>query len=359
MTAANTYAMDRQIQNQRKFKEKMIKEEEKILSQIAKRKSAEAADRALAEKLQAEYMSHAADASMMNLVAVVPNGAKGGDLIEAILQGGTKVRVMVPASHAEGDLFRFSCPRPQGCKQALYEVDVPEELDATGAFSCYLPNGDLVTAVAPPGAAPGTRIGVPYDPAPLTVSMPTLSRHASELSSSLPVPNSGAAPNPPYAENLQRSDTSTSDREEFLAALPDDIRAELLRDEEHRQNREREHQHTQNTIHVTVPSNLYPGSLFAVQLPSGRMVHVRVPRGVGPGDRVAIRVPATDFSAGAAAPPAREANTNIYRPPVVEEREPTDAQKEKIRVAQGLLDQNLITRAEFDHARREIMESTV
>ena len=340
--AADKYAMDKQIQNQRAFEEQMKMEERRVLDQIAHRKSMEDADRKMAERLQAEYQAYTSNT--MTLVAVVPEGASGGEIIEAVLQGGSKLRVQVPRGLREGELFRFTAERPQGCKQSIYEVSVPEEVDATGAFNIFLPNGDQITAVAPPGSKPGDNIGVPNDPSPLTISMSTLARHSSQMSAN--------SPQPP------RSSMSGAEREAFLAALPDDIRNEVLEEERREEAARAGTQQAANChpsqnnngglIHVRVPHGARTGDIFPVVLPNGAAVNVKVPLHFTPGG--VIGIPASLLAPGGAG--GTHANNNAS---AALQRQPSAEQQGRINEAKALLDQDLISAGEFEHARAEIL----
>jgi len=146
-------------------------------------------------------------------------------------------------------------------RESMLRLKIPEGATGGGSFPVVLPDGSRVSVLVPDGAMPGEEIEIP---------IPTGSRPSGQR---------------PMTESERR------ERDEFLAALPEEIRSEILAaDPSSRQLAISEEQPNKwiDMVQVKIPEGCTEGSKFRTQMPDGRSVVLEVPPGFTGGEIIGV-----------------------------------------------------------------------
>ncbi|GBG33732.1 Hypothetical Protein FCC1311_099552 [Hondaea fermentalgiana] len=203
-------ALSAQMRNNEQFQEDLRREEEQIYSEIRARRIIEEEDRKLAQRLQEELSGQS---NALRIQCTVPAGVIGGQFIAVQIPGAGVERVQVPPGLQPGMSFTYVTSGVNGSQgqsmanassSQMVRVRIPQGVSAGGTFPVVLPSGTRVSVLVPNGCQPGDELDIPTGEPP----------------------SSQQAPPPPPMTEAERKE-----REEFLAALPEDIRAELMASE--------------------------------------------------------------------------------------------------------------------------------
>ncbi len=167
----------------------------------------------------------------------VPQNIIGSQLVFVQVPGSDRTElVQIPPGISAGDTFTFissspnvSPPPKPPCN--CFRVRIPGGLGPGECFPVFLPNGDTVSVNVPFDAREGNYIDIDLDKLQYnhdTSAMQSTSQRDGEGTDASF--DGSAALSQPFDSN--RTSDSQREREEFLAALPPDIRAEVLAQEE-------------------------------------------------------------------------------------------------------------------------------
>ena len=242
---ANQVAMRRQQEHAQNFEREMLSEEQRIVREAKDKAAREDEDARLARQLQSEFERESGQAAALNtttMMVVVPQGARGGQPLGVDMPGRGTVQIMVPAGLKPGDSFQFKVPNTalRGTPQAQeVRVRVPQGGRPGSTFPVQLPSGKVVMVAVPPGVLPGDELRVPWD-ANTGASMPAAAQQRAQ-SSRGQQRAAGAAPGAADEDEalaimesimeVKETAEERAEREAFLAALPEDVRREVLAQE--------------------------------------------------------------------------------------------------------------------------------
>jgi len=211
--SASEEALRKQLQNNEAFEDQQRREEEEIYAEIRARRIIEEEDRKLALRLQQELSGHS---EAQRVQITVPHGVFGGQFVAVQIPGKAGVeRVQVPPGLEPGMTFTYvssgvNGSQPQGSSASVpnvIRVTVPEGAMPGGTFPVVLPNGARVSVMVPTGCQPGDLLDIPVEPSQTRANSRRMHQQP------------------------QLSEAELKEREEFLAALPEDIRNEILAQE--------------------------------------------------------------------------------------------------------------------------------
>jgi len=256
-------------------------EEAQIYNEIRARKILEEEDRKLAKRLQEDL-----GGTSMMIQVKVPPGVFGGQFISVQVRGRNGFeRVQIPPGVNPGESFMYVTSSSSGAQEGRafspqaesIRVCIPDGVTPGQDFTVCLPNGSQVSVVCPDGLKSGDPIDIPVNSVYMAATQTT--------------------PTPP----APLSERERKEREEFLAALPDDIRSEILAQELQREQPAQVGNQTSRqspasstssdwvpSVQVEIPPGVYPGQQFRTVMPDGREVVLVVPPGFKPGDVLGV-----------------------------------------------------------------------
>ena len=240
-------ALAKQQANAEKFMQQLKQEEDAFLARIKKKKQQEDEDSALARQLQeaeelaaaAEMRQHAAPQAAAQqgvppntqLVRIsLPENSKAGDVLRINVPGVGLRDVIVPPGVAPGLAVEFRVPKSVS---KIVRIVIPPNTVPGSMLTIRVPGSDETVQVqVPPNGSPGSTLQ-------FTVKSQRLPPPANAVGHdqhlrSLNAVYGGAASMQPAAPRRQAAQSSgltsmsPEEREAFLAAMPPDVREELL-----------------------------------------------------------------------------------------------------------------------------------
>ena len=190
----------------------------------------------------------------------VPKGYYGGQFMKLQIQGRRGFQILqIPPGLRQRDWFVFVASKKTNLEESVQYIRlrIPDGVYENQSFGVSLPSGSRISVIVPPGLSAGDYVEVPME-------------------NSL----------------MGQETTSQGSREEFLSALPEDIRREIMEQES------LEERLTEGTFEVTTPLGLASGDSFDAVLPGGQVTPVRVPHGVVAGQKFGIQTFQRDSNYG-------------------------------------------------------------
>ncbi|KAH9254653.1 hypothetical protein BASA81_007410 [Batrachochytrium salamandrivorans] len=251
---ANRVAMERQHSHQASFQQEMSSLEQQVIREGRERAQLEKDDHALALQLAAQEQASpqprlpppALGGNSTLLMVTVPPGLIGGQMMGVAVPGlGRNLNIVVPRGLQGGDTFHFRVPtgmmqqQQQQTNAATMKsclVQIPSGLVPGSTFQVILPNHRNLLVVIPPGTRDGDSLRIQYDdntgsgPAPSSAGARPRCRQPTEQELAEQRDNESLAVMESI-EQVRETPEQRSEREAFLAALPEDMRAEVLAQE--------------------------------------------------------------------------------------------------------------------------------
>lgn len=241
---ANRLAMERQRNNQANFENDMVSLEEQVIREGKERAQRERDDHAMALQLAAQEQQSAVPVQQQQiatttLMVTVPPGLIGGQMMAVAVPGMSRnLNIVVPTGLQGGDTFHFKVPngamlpQPQNGMQTC-AVKVPAGMRAGQTFQVHLPNNRALMVVVPPGTRDGDELRIRFDDMTGTPMQPPTQRTCtppSERERNEAMQNESLAVMESI-EEVKETPEQRAEREAFLNALPEDMRAEVLAQE--------------------------------------------------------------------------------------------------------------------------------
>lgn len=248
---ANRVAMERQQTHQASFEQEMSSLEQQVIREGKERAQREKDDHALALQLSAQEQAQAqprlppppAVGNSTLLMVTVPPGLVGGQMMGVAVPGlGRNLNIVVPRGLQGGDTFHFRVPagmmqpqqqQPQQPAMKSCTVQIPFGLVPGSTFQVILPNQRNLLVVIPPGTRDGDSLRIQYDDStgsgPVAGARPRC-RQPTEQELAQQRDNESLAVMESIDE-VRETPEQRAEREAFLAALPEDMRAEVLAQE--------------------------------------------------------------------------------------------------------------------------------